>query len=206
MRGGGRSDHLRRGVGLGYFALIGLAFMIVEIGLMQKLVLFLGNPTHAFTTVVSAILIGSASGALLAERWLRIGAGRLALLAGFSSALAVGLAAAASDALRAAIVWPLPLRVAVAFGAAAGLGLLLGVMLPTGVRLLSVHDRRIVPWAWGLNGGTSVIATVAGTVAAIHVGFTPTLLGGGALYALAGACGAWLARLVAAAAPEAEPG
>jgi hypothetical protein len=195
LKSGGASAHLRRGIGLGYFALIGLAFMIVEIGLISKLVLFLGHPAHAFTTVVSAMLIGSATGALVSERWAGTRDGRLAFVAGVGSALAVVVAALVSDALRDAIVWPLAVRIAAGFVAAGLLGLLLGVMLPTGVRILSKSDPQLVPWAWGLNGGTSVIATVTGTVAAIHVGFTPTLLGGAALYVLAGACGAWLARL-----------
>ena len=40
----------------------------------------------------------------------------------------------------------------------------------------------------------------AATVAAIHFGFTPTLVGGAVLYALAGTCG-WRAAALAAASP-----
>jgi hypothetical protein len=200
LRGGGRAAHLRRALGLLYFALIGLAFMVVEIGLMQKLVLFLGHPAYAFITVVSAMLIGSALGALLAETWTGADPGRLVFRAGAALAVAVAVAAFASDALRGAIVWPFLARVAVAFVAAGALGLMMGVMLPTGVRILSLRDSRIVPWAWGINGGMSVIATVGATVAAIHLGFTPTLLGGAALYVLAGGCGRRVASLAAAAA------
>lgn len=206
LRGGGRAAHLRRGLGLAYFALIGLAFMVVEIGLMQKLVLFLGHPTYAFITVVSAMLVGSAVGALLAEKRAAADPGRLVLRAGAALAVAVVGAAFASDALRGAIVWPFVVRVAVAFLAAGALGVMMGVMLPTGVRILSLRDPQIVPWAWGVNGGMSVIATVAATVASIHVGFTPTLLGGALLYALAGGCGRRVAALAAAAAAPVELG
>jgi hypothetical protein len=150
------------------------------------------------------MLVGGALGALLAERGAGGDPGRLVLRAGAALAVAVVAAAFASDALRGAIVWPFVARVAVAFLAAGALGVMMGVMLPTGVRILSLRDPQIVPWAWGFNGGMSVIATVAATVASIHVGFTPTLLGGAALYAMAGGCGRRVAALAAAA--PVEPG
>lgn len=196
----GHEAHSRHGLGLAYFALIGLAFMVVEIGLMQKLVLFLGHPTYAFITVVSAMLLGGSTGALAAEKWAGGDPGRLVLRAGAALAVLVVVAAFASDALRSAIVWPIAARIATAFLAAFALGVVMGVMLPTGVRILSLRDAPLVPWAWGVNGGMSVIATVAATVAAIHFGFTPTLVGGAVLYALAGTCG-WRAAALAAASP-----
>lgn len=199
LRGGGRIAHRRRGLGLAYFGLIGLAFMAVEIGLMQKLVLFLGHPVYAFITVVSAMLIGSAGGALAAGERGKAAPGPLVLRAGAGLAVAVLLAAFGSDVLRNAIAWTLGVRLAVAFLAAGALGVMMGVMLPTGVRILSLRDPQIVPWAWGVNGGMSVIATVAATVVSIHVGFTATLLGGAALYLLAGGCGWRVAALAAAA-------
>ena len=196
LGGGERLARRRHGLGLAYFALIGLAFMVVEIGLMQKLVLFLGHPTYAFVTVLSAMLLGGALGALLAEGWAAGNPGRLVLRAGAALSVLVVVAAFASDALRGAIVWPFAVRVAVAFLAAFGLGVVMGVMLPTGIRILSLRDGQIVPWAWGVNGGMSVIATVAATIASIHFGFTPTLLGGAVLYALAGLCG-WRVAILA---------
>jgi hypothetical protein len=73
-------------------------------------------------------------------------------------------------------------------------GVLMGVMLPSGVRLLSRHDPEIIPWGWGLNGATSVIASVGATIVAIHHGYTWTLLWGAVFYALAGAAAALLSR------------
>jgi hypothetical protein len=203
LRGGERADHVRRALGLVYFALIGLGFMVVEVGIIQKLVLFLGHPTYAFITVLVAMLVGSASGALLAERWTGAGPGRLVLRAGLAVAVAVVAATFASSALREAIVWPFAARVGVTLLGAGALGVMMGMMLPTGVRILSTRDSRIIPWAWGVNGGMSVVATVAATVASIYLGFTPTLLGGAALYALAGGVG-WRVATLATAAPAGE--
>ena len=77
-------------------------------------------------------------------------------------------------------------------------GLAMGTMLPLGVHLLGRRDRGLVPWAWGVNGGTSVIGTVGATVIAINAGFTATFLVGAALYLVAGAIGWWLGRVEAA--------
>jgi hypothetical protein len=54
-----------------------------------------------------------------------------------------------------------------------------------------------VPWAWGVNGGMSVIGTVGATVIAINAGFGATFFVGALLYAGAGAVGWFLNREVA---------
>jgi len=73
-------------------------------------------------------------------------------------------------------------------------GLAMGLMLPLGVTLVSRRDEAIVPWAWGINGGTSVIGTVGATVIAINGGFTKTFLVGALFYVAAGTFGLWLGR------------
>ena len=61
-------DLLRRAVGLGYFSMIGLAFITVEIALLQKLSLFLGHPAYALVVVLFSILLATAAGARLSSR------------------------------------------------------------------------------------------------------------------------------------------
>jgi hypothetical protein len=77
-------------------------------------------------------------------------------------------------------------------------GLAMGLMLPLGVRLVSQRDAAIIPWAWGINGGMSVIGTVGATVIAINAGFGVTFYIGAALYALAGGLGWALHQRVSA--------
>lgn len=67
-------------------------------------------------------------------------------------------------------------------------------MLPLGVTLLARQDNAIIPWAWGVNGGMSVIGTVGATIIAINAGFTATFLVGAVLYLAAGATALWLSR------------
>ena len=198
LRGEARGDLGRRLLGLAYFAAIGFAFMVVEIALIQRLSLFLGHPSYSLIVVLFAILLGTALGARASKRaqpW----AGRATLGAGLVIAvLAVIAAYQLAPFLRGLITTALPWRMAIAATVVFAFGLAMGLMLPLGVALLARRDAVIVPWAWGVNGGTSVIGTVGATVIAINAGFTATFLVGAALYAAAGAIGWWLGRSAAA--------
>ena len=95
-----------------------------------------------------------------------------------------------SKVVDASIGWSFAGRVAVAVALVAPLGLLMGVMLPSGVRLVTGRHTEIIPWVWGLNGAASVLGSVLAMVLAIHLGFNATLFAGGAMYLLAVVAGA----------------
>ena len=68
----GRRPHEDRQPGtfnaLSYFFLIGLSFMLLEITLMQRFILFLGHPVYALTFVLAVLLIGAGTGSFFSER------------------------------------------------------------------------------------------------------------------------------------------
>ena len=171
---------------LGYFTAIGLAFLFVEVALIQRFILVLGHPTVAFATVVGALLLASGLGSWLSPRlpW-RPAMVALVLLLGLLAGLA-GLLAPALLAL------PLPLRVAAVVALIAPVGLLMGVPFARGIGALGEGsvpgmDATLVPWAWAANGGASVVSGVVAAMAALSFGFTPVLAGAGALYLVAAA-------------------
>src|SRR5262249_3644100 len=45
-----------------FFAAVGLGFMLVEIGIVQKSVLFLGNPMYALAVVLASLLLSAGLG------------------------------------------------------------------------------------------------------------------------------------------------
>ena len=163
---------------LGYFTALGLAFLLVEVSLIQRFILVLGHPTLALATVVGALLLFSGSGSAVSARlpW------RPALLA-----LALLLAAYPwLTAALAPILLALPdtLRVMAVVLLVAPVGLLMGVPFPSAVRELG-EARAIIPWAWAVNGSASVVAGVLTPMLSLSLGFTPVLLLGGALYLFA---------------------
>src|SRR5262245_20281748 len=67
FRGGAPTRELPLGW-LAYFSCLGVGFMLIEIGLMQRIVLFLGHPVYALTVVLFTLLIGGAIGSRVSRR------------------------------------------------------------------------------------------------------------------------------------------
>ncbi len=197
LLGGGHGTMGRRAVAIAYFAVIGLAFITVEIALLQKLTFFLGHPSFALLVVLFSLLLATAVGARLSGLAPDRSRGSVALLCGLALAVVCALYAVGLGPLLGAwVAWPRPLRIVVA-GALVGVcGLLMGFMLPSGIRLVSAHDAEIVAWGWGVNGASSVIGTVGATIVAMNFGFTTALLAGAGLYAVGGALAMLLGHLV----------
>lgn len=169
-------------VALLYFIAVGFGFILVEISLIQRFVLFLGHPTYALTVVVFLLLLSSGAGSVAARR--RIGAGNKILpLLGLISAIIVVDVALLPWLLSAAIGLPFVVKLLVSGIVLAPLGFLMGMPFPTGLRLV-----KTVEWAWALNAAASVLGSVMAMIIAIHFGLTVTLLCAAAAYLLAGLC------------------
>jgi hypothetical protein len=192
-----------------FFACLGAGFILVEVAMIQKCVLFLGHPVYALAVVLSAILVFSGLGSRLSERLAPSDPSstlkKVLAAAGLLVALYVF---AVLPLLDQGLHWTRDLRIAVNTAVLLPLGVVLGMPMTLGIRLLAARDPRVIPWAWGVNGAASVLGTVAGMVVALVAGFDQALLAGAALYLLAigavgPAAGGEAARARAAAAvPE----
>jgi hypothetical protein len=67
------------------------------------------------------------------------------------------------------------------------LGILLGIPLPAGMRLVSAASPDIVPWGWGINGAFSVVGATVAVFVAMNWGFSSTLSIAALVYAGASA-------------------
>jgi predicted membrane-bound spermidine synthase len=167
---------------LAYFACLGTAFIVVEVALVQKCILFLGHPTHALAVVLFALLLWSALGSALSGR---LDTARLAAVLAAVAALVATAALALSPLFDALVHLERPWRIAVVAAALAPLGLAMGMPLPMAVRLLARRQPAIIPWAWGVNGAFSVMGSAAALVIALFAGFDQALLVAAAVYAAA---------------------
>jgi len=166
---------------LGYFALLGLGYLCVEIPLLQRFILFLGHPAYAMATVLFALLLFSGLGSLFSRRvplWLV-----LVLLPLLVTAYALGL----PSLFEATLAAPLWGRLIVAVVALAPPGLLMGMPFPKGLALLERRAPALVTWAWGVNGAISVVASILAALLALSFGFSVVLAVGAACYV-----GAWV--------------
>jgi hypothetical protein len=179
------------GAALAYFALIGLGFMFVEIGLLSRLSVFLGHPTLALAVVLGGIILFTGVGSLLSST---IDVGKRHWARAYPllpAALVVGAAIAMPQLMRRFAGADTPTRVAISIGLLMMPALGLGICFPLGLRLCermeqarSGHAPRLGPWLWGINGAFGVCASGLGLMTSMAWGIPTTLLIGAGCYAL----------------------
>ena len=167
-----------------FFASIGLGFMLVEVSQMQRLIIFLGHPTYGLSVVLFAMLLSSGLGSLLSGALGGIGTRAVAPLAALVGVLAV-FGVATPLAIRAFAGATTPVRIAVAVAILFPIGLLMGTAFPLGMRLASAGAPALTPWLWGVNGATSVCASVLAVVIALNAGISASFWTGVACYVAA---------------------
>ncbi len=167
---------------LAYFGLLGLGYLLVEIPLVQRFILFLGHPAYALTTVLFTLLLFSGLGSALSPRLpLRLALGVLILLVLVYPLLLPPL-------LNVALGLPLTGRILLTVFVLAPAGLLMGIPFPRGLAWLEPRAPHLVPWAWGVNGAASVVSSVLAALLALTFGFNWVLVAGALCYT-----GAWAA-------------
>ena len=172
---------------IGYFALVGLAFMFIEIVLLQKLTVFLGGPTYSMGVTLASLLFFAGVGAGLSRF---LGEPRKGPLLGVIGALMVALVGELFF-LREGVPALLGLshlaRCIITVLAIAPVGILLGFPFPIGLRLVGEVDARLVPWAFGINGCASVMGGMLCVLFSMQAGLSAAWIVGIALYGAAGA-------------------
>jgi hypothetical protein len=87
-----------------------------------------------------------------------------------------------------------PVRIAAAIGLLAPLSFLMGMPFAIGMRAASSRPNAPTAFLWGINGATSVCASVFGMVIALFFGITAAFWCGFVAYAMATASMAVIAR------------
>lgn len=173
-----------------YFGLLGCAFLLVEIPLLQLFILYLGQPAFAFTTVLFSLLFFSGLGSQYSDRIPL----RLSLPVLVISVLATPLL------LPRFFSWTLGLPQTIRLGLTAltlaPIGFLMGIPFPAGIRLLKqgqsvgleneAQDSEVA-WVWAVNGASSVAISILSALLALTFGFGRVLTLGALCYA-----GAWV--------------
>ncbi len=166
-----------------YFACLGAGFIVVEVVLVQKCVLFLGHPAYALTVVLFALLLWSGLGSFASGRFPEAAlVRRLRWMILAVAALVVLAVLLLSPLFYALVHLAAAWRVLITVAALSPLGLALGMPMPTGIRLLHERAPELIPWAWGVNGAASVLGSVGAVALAMVAGFDVALLAGAALY------------------------
>lgn len=167
---------------LPYFAFLGLAFMFVEISLIQKMILPLENPSFAVAAVLASILIASGTGSLLSHRLLKLKSPYTLVAISF---LIIVYSFILPSIMNTISPFSMPLKIASVFVLLIPLSLLMGIPFPLGLRSLGETSPGLISWAWAINGCFSVLAPIVTIMLAMAVGFKAVLWTGAGIYFLA---------------------
>ncbi|MBN1224885.1 MAG: hypothetical protein JXB23_16675 [Candidatus Aminicenantes bacterium] len=159
------------------FSLLGTGFMLAEISLIQRFVLFLGKPVISLSALLFSMLAGAGLGSLRSGRFL-------------PNNIVKGISSTSFSVCLVLItyVFLLPFIFKLFLGAAlsvrltttvillASLGFIMGFPFPLGIRLLKEKKmENHIPWMWGINGVGSVLGSVSTIILAMKLGFTAVL-------------------------------
>jgi hypothetical protein len=176
-----------------YFVCIGAGYIMIQVALIQKFVLFLGHPTYALTVIIFSMLISSGLGSFFSRRIVSSSEKRLGIVLCAVAVAVSTLALVAAPISEFGVGWPLPLKIAVSVGLIAPAGFLMGMPFPTGLTRLEARFPQAIRWAWALNAAASVLGSASAIFLAIYIGLRATVLVGAALY-LAAFAVVWLLR------------
>ncbi|NNK57152.1 MAG: hypothetical protein HKP44_07565 [Desulfofustis sp.] len=170
---------------IGFFSAIGCGFMLLEMGFLQRLEIYLGHPLYAAAAVLSGFLFFGGVGSILSAR-VEAPISRRHWLIGLAIALlAVVYLVFLDTVLGMAEGVHLTARLAIVMAVIGPLALLMGMMFPLGMKRLGFGQSRMIPWAWSVNGFTSVLATLLAPLLAMHWGFAAVGWTAAACYGLA---------------------
>jgi hypothetical protein len=170
-----------------YFAALGMAFMLVEIPMVQKMVLYFGSSSIAFSFVLFSLLVSSGIGSFIS------GSSKIKSMTAKSPyyILAAGIVIIASElglsnVLNLTRDWGMTYRFLVVFFSLLPMGFLMGMAFPSGIRKIGnvENEKSIVPLMYGINGIFSVLGSTLAIVISMKFGFNITIYSGAAIYIL----------------------
>lgn len=149
-----------------YFFAIGIAFMAVEVVLIQQFSLLIGPSLYGFATVLLTLLVASGLG----SRWVARFGDRtpfvaIALWLGLNVLLFPGVVSLVGG-------WPLWPRLIVAAALLFPLGFFMGMPFPKA----TLRVGELVDWGFAVNGTASVLGSVLALMVSFTWGFSVALL------------------------------
>ena len=165
-----------------YFAALGAGFIIVEIALLQKFMIFLGGPAYSMAVTLFTILLSSGIGSFLSRNLSQRPFKLLAIVIPLLIVITM-LHALFLDRIIADLMGLAPLmRGLAAVLLIAPLGLLMGMPFPAGLRYVDTFRRELNPWAWGINACATVLGSTICILISSLLGFNAALVIGAAIY------------------------
>jgi len=166
------------------FISIGIGFMIIEITLFQKLILYLGSPTISLSILLSSLLTGMGLGSFWGSKFHpKNPQKRLKFISLVIILFGVVTFLLFPYLLNELLIYSQALRSIVCFCLMLPLGFLMGIPFPSAIELLKLNNlEKYIPWMYGINGIMSVAGSVSAVILSMTFGFSATFFIGLSLY------------------------
>ncbi len=180
------SNHRGKPGIVGYFICLGLGYMLIEIALISKYILLLGNPTVSVSILIPGMLVFSGLGSYVSERYVSLADRTMGIIIPAIAVLVVAYAWGFDYLLEAVGRWPFGLKILTCMTLLFPLAFLMGFPFPLGMATLArLKKEAFFVWGWGINGSFSVVGSVLAPVLAVLFGLKFVLLISAAIYLLA---------------------
>ncbi|MCY3553924.1 MAG: hypothetical protein OXH56_01255 [Gemmatimonadetes bacterium] len=180
-----------RSVAAVYFLAIGLAYLVLEIAFLSGIQRLLGDPVIGGAATVGGFLFCSGLGSLAANRIAALPGVSLGRLALVPAVLAIPVFTGLVLLALFGGAWPLGIRLAAVLVLITPLAFTMGLPFPLGLRWFGARSAALVPWAWGVNGCASVLASPLAMIIAMQWGFVLTVSVAAACYVAAACAAVW---------------
>ncbi len=168
------------------FISIGIGFMILEISLFQKFILYLGSPTIALSVLLGSLLVGMGVGSFFGGQiYSQDVVKRLKHISGLIVIAGVLLFVIHPFILNECLAYGLAIRAIVCFVLLFPFGFLLGIPFPSGIQMLKQNNLvQYIPWMYGVNGVFTVLGSVSAVILSMTFGFTSSFFVGLGMYVI----------------------
>lgn len=185
-RDGPKLPRSRALIGLMLFASIGFGYILIEIAMLQRLIIFLGHPIYSITVVLFSMLLASGIGAMFSNKYLKKPTVKhIAAFMTLLLALLLVVIFFQPGVLASYIAYSNPVRVGISLLFLMPIGFLMGLPFPLGMEYCVARYKEYTPWFWATNGATGVVSSVLSVCISIVWGFTATMTVGLFFYVLA---------------------
>lgn len=168
-----------------YFAALGMSYMLVEIPIIQKMVLYFGSSSIAFSFIVFSLLVSSGIGSLTSGTKIieKLTARAPYYLLGSGIAI-IAVQIGLSSILRLSMNLETHYKFFIAFFSIFPMGFLMGMAYPSGIKKLGKNGKEegIVPLMCGVNSIFSVLGSTLAVAISMKLGFNITVYVGAVIY------------------------
>lgn len=168
-----------------YFGALGAGFVIVELIMLEKVTLYLGEPMFASSLALAALLVSSGLGSMTLGRADGRPSRRTLMFRAACAIAAVCLGFAIIDAVSRDPHGSGIVRWVTSGALMSAQGFCMGTLFPLGLQELETRRGDLTLWMYGVNGAAAALAGVATRYAVYRYGFHAAMAMGVAVYGLA---------------------